>query len=743
MSTVVFPGQGAQHKGMGTELFEEFTDLTVIADQVLGYSIRDLCVEDAGNCLNLTQFTQPALYTVNAFHYFHHLKNHPKPNVLAGHSLGEYCALLAAGAFDFKMGLKLVQKRGELMSQAQNGGMLAVIRTTQQQVEQILSQHQLDAIDVANYNSPSQLVLSGEAADVVLAQKAFDSEGVFCIPLKVSGAFHSRLMKQAARAYQEFLSDFEFLPLKIPVIANVTGLPYHDDQIKTMLVQQLCSSVQWTNTVRYLMGVNQADVIEVGPGQVLSKLTEEIKNNAEPLILSVPQATELIIEKPTTKAGSPIVLGSKSFLKEYGVKYPYVAGSMCHGISSDQLVIKMAQSGFLAFLGSVGLSLTATENLIKSCQKALQPNQSFGVNIHFSPNTLSHQQQLIDLCLRYQVNCIEVSGFDHISLDLIKYRAKGLSRSADQVIAKHKILLKTSKSESAEMFMQAAPKHMLNKLLADQLITEEQHELAQQVAVADDICVEGDSGWKTEQASTLVKLPEIIRLRNKYSQTYSPMVRIGSSGGLGTPDAIAAVFMLGADFVLTGSINQCTVEANVSEHVKQLLTGLTSEDTCCVPAGDLFESGARAQVVRKGLYFPARAQKLYDLYRLNNGLDDLSHKEKQQIEQHFMHRSIETVLQEIIDTESSQEIQKINENDKYKMAKVFKWYFEHAQKSTLNGQQQDQDNYQIYCGPALGAFNQWVSGTELESLQNRHVDDIALRLLSAAAEFFKPEAQAA
>lgn len=745
MSTVVFPGQGAQHKGMGADLFDEFTDLMEIADEVLGYSIRDLCVEDSENCLNLTQFTQPALYTINIFHYLHFLKNHSKPQILAGHSLGEYCALMAAGVFDFKTGLELVKKRGELMSQAQNGGMLAVIKTTQQEVEHILSKHHLDAVDIANYNTPSQLVLSGKSADVVDAKKVFDSENVFCIPLKVSGAFHSRYMIQAAKEYEEFLAGFDFLPLQIPVIANVTGLPYKADQVKCLLVKQLSGSVQWVNTVRYLMAINQTDVKEIGPGQILTKLTDEIVNNCKPLDLNNSVNEQLPVKKNEEKSvqnTGAIHLGASSFIKDYGLNYAYAAGSMCQGISSDQLVIKMAQSGFLAFLGSVGLTIKQLEVLIKSCQTALSPTHIFGVNVHLNSDGLSNEQ-LINLCLQHCVNCIEVSGFDHLSLDLIKYKAQGLSQSNDHIISKHKILCKTSKPETAELFMQASPRHMLDKLLADQCINKEQHKLAQKVPFADDICVEGDGGWKTEQASILVKLPEIIRLRNQYAQTHSSEVRIGCSGGLGTPEAIAAVFMLGADFVLTGSINQCTVEANVSEHVKQLLCELSSEDTCSVPAGDMFESGARSQVVRKGLYFPARAQKLYDLYRLNKGLDGLSQKEKFQIEQHFMQKSFTAVLAEIMTTENSQEIKKINENDKYKMARVFKWYFDHAQKSALNGLQINQDNYQIFCSPAMGAFNQWVSETDLKSWKNRHVDDIAMRLMSGAFEFLKSQPQAA
>ncbi len=741
MSTVVFPGQGAQHKGMGDELFDEFSEIGSIADQILGYSIRDLCLNDKDNCLNSTQFTQPALYTVNALHYFDYLKKNNKPDVLAGHSLGEYNALLAADVFDFETGLKLVQKRGELMSSARDGGMLAVIRSNQSQIETILSNHQLDAVDIANYNSPSQLVLSGQSSDIKKAKDVFDSEKVFCIPLKVSGAFHSRQMKEAAKEYEQFLADFEFSPLKIPVIANVTGQLYKSDQVKELLVKQLCGSVQWTNTIRYLMAIKEINITEVGPGQILTKLNAEILENSEPIKISTkPNKTS---KKPVIDSKEIFKLGSQSFLKHHQIKYPYVAGSMCQGISSDKLVIKMAQSGFLAFIGSFGLSIDDVENLIGSCASSLGQQFSYGVNVHHLSADSEKQRALLELCIKYHVPCVEVSGFDHISSDLILYRIKGLSRAGDHISIQNKVFLKTARLDTAALFMQPAPLHILDKLLAEKLITPDEHLMAQSVAVADDICVEGDGGWKTEQVSALVKLPEVMRLRDQQSQLLNQPVRVGCSGGIGTPEAVAAVFMLGADFILTGSINQCTIESNTSNHTKQLLSQINSEDTCYVPAGDLFESGARAQVVRKGLYFPARAQKLYDLYRLHSGIEDLNVQDIKQIEKHFFARSFASVYQEIIDTENSQEVKKVKENKKYKMAKIFRWYFDYAQRLSMQGIEQEQENYQIYSSPALGAFNQWARGGAFESWQDRQVDKIALTLLKEASVFLKSKLEAA
>jgi len=162
MKTHMFPGQGSQSKGMGGTLFDEFKELTHKADKILGYSIKELCLEDPRRELNQTQFTQPALYVVNALSYFKKVEESgQKPDFVVGHSLGEFSALLAAECIDFEAGLKLVKKRGELMSQATGGGMAAILNATKEKIETILKENGLTNIDLANYNTPSQIVISG------------------------------------------------------------------------------------------------------------------------------------------------------------------------------------------------------------------------------------------------------------------------------------------------------------------------------------------------------------------------------------------------------------------------------------------------------------------------------------------------------------------------------------------------------------------------------------------------------
>ncbi len=736
MTTIVFPGQGAQHKGMCSHLFDEYSDLCESANKILGYSIKQLCLEDPQNSLSETQFTQPALFTVNALSYYDFLKKNQEPDILAGHSLGEYNALLAAGVFDFETGLKLVQKRGELMSQATGGGMLAVIRSDEKKIKKILESCQLQSIDIANYNSPSQLVLSGTLDDINVAKNVFDQEKVFCIPLKVSGAFHSRHMKSAAQSYQNFLDEFNFYELKIPVIANITGLPYQGAKVKQMLIEQLTGSVQWTQSIRYLMAVNQAqEIIEVGPSQILTKLNADILKNCSPL--SHDQLPiEKSLEHPLSTAFN--CLGSKQFLIDYAVKHPYIAGSMCHGISSAKLVTKMARAGFLAFLGSHGLPLNKIEQLIITTKKGLPTHVNFGINIDYFTGGSHKKMTVIDLCIDHKVSVIEVSNYDQVGLELVKYRANGLSMDNGKLSINNKILIKTAASRTAELFMQPAPQHLLDKLLQEKSITDQQYKMCQKVPMADDVCVLGDGAWVNDQAVTMIKLPEIIRLRQQISQKQADMfknagqVRIGSSGGMGTPESIALVFALGADFIVTGSINQCTVEAEISDHVKQILQNISTDDTTYIPSGELFESGTKSQIVNKGSYFSARAQKLYDLYRMYQRLEDIDQKTKKQMEQHFFQRDCESVIEEIIANAEPQETNEINNNEKFKMLKVFQWYFNHSKQLAIKGHQKEQKNYQIYCGPAMGAFNQWAQGGPFEKWQNRNVDKIAEYLMDAA-----------
>ncbi len=278
MLTYVFPGQGSQFKGMGADLFDDFKTLSGIADEVLGYSLSELCVNDPMNQLNKTQFTQPAIYVVSALSYLKwYEESSRKADYLAGHSLGEYGALFAAGAFDFETGLKLVQKRGELMGKANSGGMAAVLGISVQDINSILRDNNFTNIDVANLNSITQTVLSGDLAEINAAAKVFERHKARYIVLPVSAAFHSRYMNDARKEFEVFLDKFTFGPLTVPVISNVTARPHASDSLKLYLGDQITNSVRWLDTIHYLLDQGAFEFKEMGPGNVLTKLVDSIK----------------------------------------------------------------------------------------------------------------------------------------------------------------------------------------------------------------------------------------------------------------------------------------------------------------------------------------------------------------------------------------------------------------------------------------------------------------------------------
>ncbi len=277
MKTFLFPGQGSQVKGMGGHLFDEYQDLVGKADEILGYSIKELCLDDPDGNLNQTLYTQPALYVVNALSYYKRLEDTGiEPDYLVGHSLGEFSALLCAGCYDFEEGLKIVKKRAELMSLLKDGAMAAILESSEGIVRDILNEANLTSIDLANFNTPSQIVISGKKSDIAVAESVFlEKEKVF-VPLNTSGAFHSRYMEQASKEFRIFLNEKELRDLSIPVISNVTAKPYHNDNIVENMSTQISNAVRWSESMQYLLAIDGMEFEEIGTGDVLSGLLAQI-----------------------------------------------------------------------------------------------------------------------------------------------------------------------------------------------------------------------------------------------------------------------------------------------------------------------------------------------------------------------------------------------------------------------------------------------------------------------------------
>lgn len=277
----MFPGQGSQKAGMGLELFEKFPDETAEADRILGVALRELCAAEEDARLHQTEFTQPALYFVSALQWRVEEWPDGEPGWLAGHSLGEYVALHAAGVFDLLTGLRLVRERGRLMAQARGGGMAAVIGLDPAQIESVLEEGGFDGVAPANYNSYEQTVISGDLDQIHAAEGAFKTAGAKLYrPLKVSAAFHSRYMAEAGREFARFLEGFEFQNPARPVLSNFTARPHDPVTLKENLANQISGPVRWLESLEYLLEHGVTEFREIGPGQVLTKLVSAVKRKA-------------------------------------------------------------------------------------------------------------------------------------------------------------------------------------------------------------------------------------------------------------------------------------------------------------------------------------------------------------------------------------------------------------------------------------------------------------------------------
>lgn len=276
----LFPGQGSQVPGMGADLFSRYPDWTAEADAILGYSIRSLCVDDPRGELGLTQFTQPALFVVNALTYRARRDDGlATPDFLAGHSLGEYNALLASDVFDFATGLRLVKERGRLMGEVTGGGMAAVVGLAPKAIQELLDRSEEGRrVDVANFNSPEQTVIAGPKADLAALESEFQAAGARAyIQLNVSAPFHSRYMRDAQNEFARLLHDVPLRAPAIPVISNVSAKPYEGDLVRATLAEQIGNSVRWLETTQFLLRQPDPQFYEIGPGTVLTKLLDKTR----------------------------------------------------------------------------------------------------------------------------------------------------------------------------------------------------------------------------------------------------------------------------------------------------------------------------------------------------------------------------------------------------------------------------------------------------------------------------------
>jgi PfaD family protein len=436
----------------------------------------------------------------------------------------------------------------------------------------------------------------------------------------------------------------------------------------------------------------------------------------------------------------PEWLGDRSFSEAHCVRFPYVAGAMFREITSADMVIAMAKARMIGFYGAAGVGLDTLEQTIIKIRSAVGPSGlSWGSNLIHSPLEPALEKAVIDLYLKYGVNRISASAFMALSPDIVRYAATGLKMDeAGRILRRNYVFAKLSRPEIAELFMKPAPREILSQLVAAGQLTPNEADIAARIPIAEDITVEADSGGHTDNRPLSAIFPTILTLRDQIAAKYRYRrpLRVGAAGGLGTPSAVAGAFAMGAAYVLTGSINQAARESGLSQSGKALLAMADVADFTMAPAADMFELGVNVQVLKRGTMFSNRARQLYSIYSANDALDTIPKDTRDQLERDVFHAPIEKIWAETRDyfeRRAPKEVEKAHNNPKHKMALVFRWYLGNSANWAIHGNREHQLDYQICSGPAIGAFNAWVKGSYLETIENRTVTDIALNLLEGAA----------
>jgi len=277
MHVYMFPGQGSQYKGMGSELFERFHREVQNTSEIMGIDLKDICLNNPSEKLSDTQFTQPCLYLINCLQYLA-IKEDTKiiPNYVCGHSLGEYSALFSSNVFDLYTGFKLVKRRGELMAEIKDGSLTAVIGENINTVMNLLQEEGLSEIGAANLNTAQQLVIGGLADDLTVAENFLEKNGYRCVRLNVSGAFHTHYMKTARIKFMKYLMDFKFKDPEIPLVCSSTVEHFQSKYAIETLGFQITKPVNWLKTIQKLQFLGANNFTEVGPGEILTRMTDKI-----------------------------------------------------------------------------------------------------------------------------------------------------------------------------------------------------------------------------------------------------------------------------------------------------------------------------------------------------------------------------------------------------------------------------------------------------------------------------------
>ncbi|GIE97468.1 PfaD family polyunsaturated fatty acid/polyketide biosynthesis protein [Paractinoplanes rishiriensis] len=437
----------------------------------------------------------------------------------------------------------------------------------------------------------------------------------------------------------------------------------------------------------------------------------------------------------------PEWLGDRSFNRTHGVRFPYVAGEMANGIATVASVTAMARARMLGFFGAAGLAVPAVETAVRELRQGLPDRDNWGVNLIHSPAEPGHEERLADVLIRAGVPKVSASAYLDLTPAVVRCAVAGLRADpgADAGIARaRQLFAKVSRPEVAAKFLSPAPPEILRRLVERGQITTDEAGLAARVPLAEDVTVEADSGGHTDNRPLAVVLPVITALRDELHRRhgYARPIRIGAAGGLGDPAGVAAAFAAGAAYVVTGTVNQLAREAGLSDAAKGLLAQADLADVTMAPAADMFEYGVKVQVLRRGTLFAARAGQLYETFLAHQTLADIPGATRERLEKDVFRATFEDCWQETrrfwLDRDP-REVDRAEHDPRHRMALVFRSYLGLSSRWAITGEPTRLTDYQIWCGPAIGAFNRWVAGSPLAQTARRTVVQIALNLLEGAA----------
>jgi len=433
----------------------------------------------------------------------------------------------------------------------------------------------------------------------------------------------------------------------------------------------------------------------------------------------------------------PRQLGAPEFRKKYRLEYNYVVGAMANGITSVAMVTAAARAGMIGFFGSAGLSIDEIDAAVVRLQQETR-GLPFGFNLIYSPNEPRHEAAVVELYLKRGIRLVSASAYMDLTLPLVYYRVCGIHRDTDgSIVCPNRIIAKVSRAEVARKFFSPPPAKLLGQLIEKKLLSPAEAELAAQVPMASDLTAEADSGGHTDNRPALALLPTMLALRDELTAKYRFVepINVGLAGGIATPEAAAAAFAAGAAYVLTGSVNQACIESGTSAAVRQMLGEAAQADVVMAPAADMFELGVKVQVLKRGTMFPLRAARLYDLYVNHDSLESIPAKERTVLERDFFRCSLSDEWEQTRSfflQRDPVQIDLAEKDPKHKMALVFRSYLGRSSSWANLGEPSRRIDYQIWCGPSIGAFNEWVRGSFLEKPANRKTETIALNLLYGA-----------